>query len=92
MKKIDEKIDQYLIEEKYIDVEEKIKATLIKYTTVDSCLNCFYSLKGYEWDLTCENPEVGMIITGEKYHGQYDMMISPNGKCKFWKHGREKGK
>lgn len=89
--KITEKIDNYLTEAttEFVDVEDKVKSVLIKYQKVDCCTNCFFSLPGWEGDYSCENPEVGMIVTGEKYHGQFTLEISPNGKCKFWKHGRE---
>jgi len=53
--------------------------------------------------MTCENPNVFEAIANEltalgfsdfkgenpmKYHGQFDMMVHPQGKCKFWKRGR----
>lgn len=53
--------------------------------------------------MTCENPDVFEAIANKltadgfsdfkgtnpmKYHGQIDMMVHPQGKCKFWKKGR----
>jgi hypothetical protein len=97
MVNIDEKINQYLTEEsrdeKMIDVEDSLKSLLLKYQIIDCCATCFYSMGGAQsvgrkTDMTCENPEVGTVLTGEKYHGQYSMSISPEGKCKYWKQGR----
>ena len=94
---IEKKIDKYLTEESrdenMFDVENEVNATDIKYQIVSCCATCFYSMGGAQsvgrkTDMTCENPEVGMVLTGEKYHGQYSMSISPEGKCKYWKQGR----
>jgi hypothetical protein len=97
---IDKKIEKYLTEASYvnageIDVEDfaqtvnrDFKGTLLKFQVVDCCNTCFYSLGKSTEDMTCENSEVGMVLTGEKYHGQYNMRITPEGKCKHWKEGR----
>jgi hypothetical protein len=94
MKKIDEKIENYLTE-KADDIILRDYAQEIDYkvSNLPSCWNCFYSLPAKK--LTCENPTIYAIIAHEEdwpegnYSGQFDMIVSPAGKCKFYKKGRE---
>lgn len=97
MKKIDEKIDNYLNEVSKVPQDApffvKDRDRPVDYTgwTAECCYNCFFSLAGKK--MTCENPSVYKAIAKEydwandAYHGQVDMYVSPGGACKFFRKG-----
>lgn len=99
MKRIDEKIDNYLNEaskltkEAPIFVKDRDKPVDYWGWKAPCCYNCAFSLEGKK--MTCENPSVYKAIAIEydwpnkDYRGQIDMYVSPGGVCKFFRKGMQ---